>query len=139
MDKHGGLDGDQQSDSGESRESGDGSSSSSGDDEDDDEDEEELDKEEQELNRRAQMTTEELMVVARARAAEGKFGSIYNQIRLKIWLPGVGSGGVQKRHEGPKVCGTCLGDSSDHTNEIVECDGCGVAVHEACYGIQVIN
>ena len=84
VDKHGGLDSDQQSDSGESRESGDGSSSSSGDDEDDDEDEEELDKEEQELNRRAQMTTEELMVVARARAAEGKFGSIYNQIRLKI-------------------------------------------------------
>ena len=35
------------------------------------------------------------------------------------------------------MCGTCLGDSSDHTNEIVECDGCGVAVHEACYGIQV--
>ena len=137
MDKHGGLDSDQQSDSGESRESGDGSSSSSsGDDEDDDEDEEELDKEEQELNRRAQMTTEELMVVARARAAEGKFGSIYNQIRLKIWLL---VGGAQKRHEGPKVCGTCLGDSSDHTNEIVECDGCGVAVHEACYGIQVIN
>ena len=80
MDKHGGLDSDQQSDSGESRESGDGSSS--GDDEDDDEDEEELDKEEQELNRRAQMTTEELMVVARARAAEGKFGSIYNWINL---------------------------------------------------------
>ena len=50
---------------------------------------------------------------------------------------GAASGGVQKQHEGPKVCGTCLGDSSDHTNEIVECDGCGVAVHEACYGIQV--
>ena len=35
-----------------------------------------------------------------------------------------------------RVCGMCLGVGSDHTNEIVECDGCGVAVHEACYGIQ---
>jgi hypothetical protein len=25
---------------------------------------------------------------------------------------------------------------SDHSNEIVECDSCGVSVHEACYGIQ---
>ena len=30
----------------------------------------------------------------------------------------------------------CLGTHSDHTNEIVECDGCGVSVHESCYGIQ---
>ena len=35
-----------------------------------------------------------------------------------------------------KVCGMCLGTNSDHTNEIVECDGCGVSVHESCYGIQ---
>ena len=38
----------------------------------DDDKKEELDKEEEELNRRAQMTTEELMAVARARAAEGE-------------------------------------------------------------------
>ena len=25
---------------------------------------------------------------------------------------------------------------SDHSNEIVECDNCGISVHEACYGIQ---
>ena len=139
MDKHRELDSDQQSDSGESRESGDGSSDSSGDD-DEEEDDEELDKEEEELNRRAQMTTEELMVVARARAAEGEFGTgmrLNLLLQFKSGLSGAGSGGAQKRHEGPKVCGTCLGDSSDHTNEIVECDGCGVAVHEACYGIQV--
>ena len=70
VDKHAELDSDQQSDSGdESRESGDGSSSESG--EEEEEDEEELDKETEELNRRAQMTTEELMVIARARTAEG--------------------------------------------------------------------
>ena len=136
MDKHAELDSDQQSDSGESRGSGDGSSGSSSGDEDD-EDEEELDKEEEELNRRAQMTTEELMAVARMRAAEGESVGDRSYRTNFILYAGAASGGVQKRHEGPKVCGTCLGDSSDHTNEIVECDGCGVAVHEACYGIQV--
>ena len=28
-----------------------------------------------------------------------------------------------------------LGDTSTDANEIVECDGCGIAVHEGCYGI----
>jgi len=35
-----------------------------------------------------------------------------------------------------KVCGACLCNSSDDVNEIVECDGCGISVHEGCYGIQ---
>lgn len=35
-----------------------------------------------------------------------------------------------------KVCGTCLGTRSDDSDEIVECDSCGISVHEACYGIQ---
>ena len=29
-----------------------------------------------------------------------------------------------------KVCGCCLGSSSSDANEIVECDGCGISVHE---------
>ena len=52
-------------------------------------------------------------------------------------ISGTANGVCAKQHKGPKVCGTCLGDHSDHTNEIVECDGCGVTTHEACYGIQV--
>lgn len=28
------------------------------------------------------------------------------------------------------ICCGCLGDRSDDANEIVECDGCGVTVHE---------
>lgn len=28
------------------------------------------------------------------------------------------------------ICCVCLGDRSDAHNEIVECDGCGVTVHE---------
>lgn len=34
------------------------------------------------------------------------------------------------------VCCVCLGDRSDDTNEIVECDGCKITVHEGCYGVS---
>ncbi|CAB3368151.1 Hypothetical predicted protein [Cloeon dipterum] len=37
------------------------------------------------------------------------------------------------------VCCACLGDRSDNVNEIVECDSCGVTVHEACYGVSDTN
>jgi PHD-zinc-finger like domain/PHD-finger len=33
------------------------------------------------------------------------------------------------------VCCACLGDRSDDSNEIVECDGCKITVHEGCYGV----
>ena len=32
-----------------------------------------------------------------------------------------------------KVCGCCLGSNSSDANEIVECDGCGISVHEVRY------
>ena len=35
-----------------------------------------------------------------------------------------------------KICGCCLGQTSSDANEIVECDGCGISVHEGCYGIN---
>lgn len=35
----------------------------------------------------------------------------------------------------PPICCACLGDRSDDLNEIVECDNCGVTVHEGCYGV----
>lgn len=37
------------------------------------------------------------------------------------------------------ICAVCLGDRSDDTNEIVECDNCGVSVHELCYGVSDSN
>lgn len=40
-----------------------------------------------------------------------------------------------KIHAKP-VCCACLGDRSDDLNEIVECDGCKVTVHEGCYGVS---
>ncbi|RWS27568.1 PHD finger protein 14-like isoform X3 [Leptotrombidium deliense] len=33
------------------------------------------------------------------------------------------------------VCSVCLGDVTHENNEIVECDSCGITVHECCYGI----
>lgn len=37
------------------------------------------------------------------------------------------------------ICCACLGDRSDDANEIVECDNCGISVHEGCYGISDSN
>ncbi|GFR79593.1 PHD finger protein 14 [Elysia marginata] len=34
------------------------------------------------------------------------------------------------------VCCVCLSDRSADEDEIVECDNCGIAVHEGCYGIS---
>ncbi|XP_060801799.1 PHD finger protein 14 isoform X3 [Amyelois transitella] len=34
------------------------------------------------------------------------------------------------------ICAGCLGSRSDDFNEIVVCDGCGVTVHEGCYGVS---
>ena len=34
------------------------------------------------------------------------------------------------------VCSVCLGDISRSDDEIVECDSCGMSVHEGCYGIN---
>ena len=33
------------------------------------------------------------------------------------------------------ICSVCLGDYSSDSDEIVECDSCGITVHENCYGI----
>ena len=42
----------------------------------------------------------------------------------------------RKREEGRLICAVCLGDTDSQGDEIVECDGCGVSVHECCYGIS---
>ncbi|CAG0896224.1 unnamed protein product, partial [Cyprideis torosa] len=34
------------------------------------------------------------------------------------------------------ICAVCLGDTDTDGDEIVECDGCGISVHEGCYGIS---
>ncbi|XP_061885353.1 PHD finger protein 14 isoform X3 [Entelurus aequoreus] len=34
------------------------------------------------------------------------------------------------------ICCVCLGDSSGDADEIIQCDNCGVTVHEGCYGVD---
>jgi hypothetical protein len=82
------------------------SSSSSDEDEDDEADENEL------AALRKEMTTEELLAEAQARSNDKS---------------------QSKAHV--KVCGCCLGQASSDANEIVECDSCGISVHEGCYGV----
>lgn len=38
--------------------------------------------------------------------------------------------GVEDKLAKMLICCGCLGERSDDVNEIVECDGCGVTVHE---------
>ncbi|CAH1774447.1 unnamed protein product [Owenia fusiformis] len=33
------------------------------------------------------------------------------------------------------ICCVCQGEDSEESDEIVECDGCGITVHEGCYGV----
>lgn len=35
-----------------------------------------------------------------------------------------------------KICCVCLGDQSGEDDEVIECDACGVSVHESCYGVS---
>lgn len=43
------------------------------------------------------------------------------------------SGSLEEKLNKMLICCGCLGDRSDDTNEIVECDGCGVSVHEGIH------
>jgi len=31
------------------------------------------------------------------------------------------------------ICSICLGDASDDVNELIDCDQCGISVHEGKY------
>ncbi|KAK2702358.1 hypothetical protein QYM36_019030, partial [Artemia franciscana] len=34
------------------------------------------------------------------------------------------------------VCSICLSGQANMENEVIECDGCGILVHEGCYGVS---
>jgi len=87
------------------------SSSSSSSSDDDDEDENKVDASEV-TNLRKELTTEQLLEEAKKREESDK-----------------------KKEDSVRVCGCCLGTSSNDANEIVECDSCGISVHEGCYGV----
>lgn len=35
-----------------------------------------------------------------------------------------------------KICSVCLNGQIDEDDEIIECDSCGIPVHESCYGVS---
>ncbi|XP_028819909.1 PHD finger protein 14 isoform X2 [Denticeps clupeoides] len=41
-----------------------------------------------------------------------------------------------QRMEHVLICCVCLGDNSEDADEIIQCDNCGVTVHEGCYGVD---
>ncbi|XP_026144633.1 PHD finger protein 14-like isoform X2 [Carassius auratus] len=41
-----------------------------------------------------------------------------------------------QRMEHILICCVCLGDNSEDSDEIIQCDNCGVTVHEGCYGVD---
>ncbi|XP_076149239.1 PHD finger protein 14, partial [Alosa pseudoharengus] len=43
---------------------------------------------------------------------------------------------ASQRMEHILICCVCLGDNSEDTDEIIQCDNCGVTVHEGCYGVD---
>ncbi|TSK28212.1 PHD finger protein 14 [Bagarius yarrelli] len=43
---------------------------------------------------------------------------------------------TSQRMEHILICCVCLGDNSEDTDEIIQCDNCGVTVHEGCYGVD---
>ncbi|KAB5517817.1 hypothetical protein PHYPO_G00171540 [Pangasianodon hypophthalmus] len=48
--------------------------------------------------------------------------------RAQVW--------TSQRMEHILICCVCLGDNSEDTDEIIQCDNCGVTVHEGCYGVD---
>ena len=48
-------------------------------------------------------------------------------------------GSKPKAKELIKVCGVCLGDVSLTMDEIVECDECGISVHEGKFGDALLE
>ncbi len=124
------------------RSSGDSDSEDSDSDDDDDESEEEekeekadVEEEEEEVSLlKKDMSTEELLRLAKERAKQSpkKEVSIVICSRLSLEVP---TYTVHMILLQVKVCGCCLGHFSSDANEIVECDGCGISVHEGCYGV----
>ncbi|XP_034247394.1 PHD finger protein 14 [Thrips palmi] len=98
---------------------GSGSDGSSDDDDDDDDDsDDDSDNDEAENSKSSGITAEELQ--QRLNSAGGLNSEIVKKVKKNL----------------VKRCWGCLGDSNDDFDELVECDSCGVTVHEKCYGMS---
>ncbi|XP_046570377.1 PHD finger protein 14-like isoform X6 [Haliotis rubra] len=70
-----------------------------------------------------------------------KKAAVDTVVKLKLpeaKLPPVSETQLKVNHGHIKVliCCVCLSDTNADDDEIVECDNCGVSVHEGCYGIS---
>lgn len=121
---------DEDSDSNDSRMNSDGDDNNDSSDDDDDDTEEDKNEDSTEdsksdgsINLKKQgLTVAELIEQARIKQA---------QARQRIASTDLKSSQLRIL-----VCAVCLGDISEEEDEIVECDGCGISVHEGCYGIS---
>ncbi|XP_058796321.1 PHD finger protein 14 isoform X2 [Phymastichus coffea] len=68
-------------------------------------------------------------------AGEAKTGDLVEQARQQTEKVGP----LEDKLAKMLICCGCLGERSDDINEIVECDGCGVTVHEGCYGVSDVE
>ncbi|XP_072561600.1 PHD finger protein 14 isoform X3 [Paramormyrops kingsleyae] len=112
----------------------------SGSEDDDDFDEEidgedhgssESDKEEKKSKRKAAKSTasyDEELTNDSLSLSQGKNNEDSLLDRTQTWS--------SQRMEHILICCVCLGDNSEDADEIIQCDNCGVTVHEGCYGVD---
>ncbi|XP_076013361.1 PHD finger protein 14 isoform X2 [Genypterus blacodes] len=60
--------------------------------------------------------------------SQGKGNEDSSLDRIQSW--------TSQRMEHILICCVCLGDNSEDADEIIQCDNCGVTVHEGCYGVD---
>lgn len=57
-------------------------------------------------------------------------GNEVSDVIEKVRLQSDKAGPIDEKLAKMLICCGCLGDKSDDVNEVVECDGCGITVHE---------
>lgn len=109
---------------------------------DDDEDEEEQGNEEDDYDEEEDgdfTIDKDGKVVITQRASDKKAQTNDNNCRSQISQVQPGSPTKAAYESCAKICSVCLGDQTDDDDEVIECDSCGVCVHEACYGVSSNN
>ncbi|KAI0213333.1 hypothetical protein LSAT2_001646 [Lamellibrachia satsuma] len=116
------------------------------DDDDDDDDDEASSKEKSSIESGSgveSLSEEEHMGTAGKMEGEGmSMGELIQQAKMQSLFEqtapseDTGVSSVSSRKVKVLICCVCLGDISEEEDEIVECDGCSISVHEGCYGIS---
>ncbi|XP_053973736.1 PHD finger protein 14 isoform X1 [Hylaeus volcanicus] len=102
---------------------------------DDSEDSNDIGKEEEDGSEESDDSLDDPLI-SRKENANLTVGDVIEQARQQALK---GGGPLEDKLNKMLICCGCLGDRSDDVNEIVECDGCGVSVHEGCYGVSDVE